>query len=242
MFELRGVTKDFPLAGGLVPALDHIDLVIPAQAFTVVTGPSGSGKSTLLNILGTLDVPTEGSITFEGRELTGLPDRELSLIRRRRIGFVFQFFNLLPNLATWHNIAMPLLLDGVSAEWSRQRVASLADELGIARRLDVPARLLSGGEIQRAAIARALVTDPAVILADEPTASLDPALTTGIMDILKSINGERGLTLVVSQHQLETALTYASRIVGFRAGRVAFDGPPSAVTPVVVEAIYGEAR
>jgi putative ABC transport system ATP-binding protein len=217
--ELRTVTKEFPFGRGQIRVLDRIDLVIAAGTFTVIAGPSGAGKSTLLNLMGSLDRPTEGSVTLEGREVTGLSDRELSLIRRRRIGFVFQFFNLLPNLATWHNIALPLLLDGVSPASAHERARSLAEELDISERLDVPSRLLSGGEMQRAAIARALAQDPALILADEPTGNLDSSAGRAVLALLHEAVHRRGRTVVLVTHD-PSALPLADRLMHLVDGKI----------------------
>jgi len=168
---------------------------------------------------------------------------------RRRIGMVFQQFNLVRRASAIDNVLAGRLgyvppvasLFGSFPRADRALARACLEQVGLGHLAERRADKLSGGEQQRVAIARALAQRPEVILADEPTASLDPALTSSIMDILKAINVEQGLTLVVSQHQLETALAYATRIVGFRQGRIAFDGPPTAVTPAVVRAIYGDA-
>ena len=182
-----------------------------------------------------------------GRLVTGAGAGELREIRRQ-IGMVFQQFNLVKRAPVIENVLAGRLgyvrpvasVLGRFPAADRELARVCLAQVGLAHLADRRADTLSGGEQQRVAIARALAQRPAVILADEPTASLDPALTSSIMDILRTINQEHGLTLVVSQHQLETALAYASRIVGFRRGRVAFDGPPASVTPSVVREIYGE--
>jgi phosphonate transport system ATP-binding protein len=230
-----------------VVAVDGIDLTVEAGEFVVVLGRSGSGKTTFLRAINRLVEPSAGSVRVAGRAVTGADPTALR-VARRQIGMVFQQFNLVRRASVLDNVlagrlgyvpVLPSLL-GRFPDADRALALACLRQVGLvdlaARRADT----LSGGEQQRVAIARALAQAPAVILADEPTASLDPALTTEIMDILRAINVERRLTLVVSQHQLETALAYASRIVGFRAGRLAFDGPPAAVTPAVVETIYGE--
>jgi len=246
MVEVRGLRVVLPPA---VVAVDGIDLVIAPGEFVVILGRSGSGKTTFLRAINRLVEPTAGTVRVAGRAVTGADPTALRAARRQ-IGMVFQQFNLVRRASVLDNVlagrlgyvpVLPSLLGRFPAADRDLALAGLA-QVGLAHLAGRRADTLSGGEQQRVAIARALAQVPAVILADEPTASLDPALTTDIMDILRSINVERGLTLVVSQHQLETALAYATRIVGFRAGRVTFDGPPSAVTPPVVEAIYGEAR
>jgi len=248
MIEVTGLRVVFPPD---VAAVDGVDLSVRAGEFVVVLGRSGSGKTTLLRTLNRLVEPTAGVIRVAGRMVTGAAPAELRTIRRH-IGVIFQQFNLVRRASVLDNVLagrlgfippLPSVL-GRFPERDRALALECLSQLGLAHLASRRADTLSGGEQQRVAIARALAQEPAVILADEPTASLDPALTTEIMDILRRINVERGLTLVVSQHQLETALTYATRVVGLRRGRVAFDGPPAAVTPATVQAIYdgGAAR
>jgi phosphonate transport system ATP-binding protein len=246
MIEVAGLRVVLPEA---VVALDGVDLAIQPGEFVVILGPSGAGKTTFLRSINRLIEPTAGTIRVAGRPVTGADPAALRAARRQ-IGMVFQQFNLVRRVPVLDNVlagrlgyvpVLPSLLGRFPAR-DRDLALDCLAQVGLAHLAGRRADTLSGGEQQRVAIARALAQAPAVILADEPTASLDPALTAGIMGILKAINTERGLTLVVSQHQLETALAYASRIVGFRAGRVAFDGPPAAVTPAVVDAIYGATR
>jgi len=243
MIEVAGLRVVLPPA---VRAVDGVDLTVGAGEFVVILGRSGSGKTTFLRAINRLVEPTAGSVRVAGRAVTGAGPAELRAARRQ-IGMVFQQFNLVRRASVLDNAlagrlgyvpTLPSLLGRFPARDRDLALACLA-QVGLAHLAGRRADTLSGGEQQRVAIARALAQAPSVILADEPTASLDPALTADIMGILKAINAERGLTLVVSQHQLETALAYATRIVGFRAGRVAFDGPPSAVTPAVAAAIYG---
>jgi phosphonate transport system ATP-binding protein len=246
MIEVTGLRVVLPPA---VVAVDGVDLAIQPGEFVVILGRSGAGKTTFLRSINRLVEPTAGGVRVAGRPVTGASPAALRAARRQ-IGMVFQQFNLVRRASVLDNVlagrlgyvpALPSLIGRFPArdrDVARECLAQVGLSHLAARRADT----LSGGEQQRVAIARALAQAPAVILADEPTASLDPALTTDIMGILKAINSERGLTLVVSQHQLETALAYASRIVGFRAGRVAFDGPPSAVTAAVADAIYGATR
>jgi phosphonate transport system ATP-binding protein len=244
MIEVAGLRVVLP--GGTV-ALDGIDLVVRSGEFVVVLGPSGSGKTTFLRAINRLVEPTAGEIRVAGRRVTGASPAELRAVRRR-IGVVFQQFNLVRRLSVLDNVLAgrlgyvppaPSLLGRFPAP-DRARAREALERVGLAHLAGRRADTLSGGEQQRVAIARALVQSPDVILADEPTASLDPRLTGAIMGILQRINAEQGLTLVVSQHQLETALAYASRIVGFRRGRLRFDGPPAGVTPEVVRDLYGE--
>ena len=244
MIEVAGLSVFLPPA---TLALYEVDLTVRTGEFVVILGRSGAGKTTFLRAINRLVEPTAGTILVGGRDVTDAGPGELRAIRRR-IGMVFQQFNLVPRVSVLENVLTGRLgyVPEVASLFGRfpgsdgALALDCLDAVGLTHLADRRVDMLSGGEQQRVAIARALAQAPTVILADEPTASLDPQLTSTIMDILKSINLERGLTLVVSQHQLETALAYASRIVGFRAGRVRFDGPPSQMTPDVVREIYGD--
>jgi len=223
-----------------VHALEDVSLDIEGGRFVALMGPSGSGKSTLLNLVSGIDRPSSGEVWVAGARLDDLDEDELARWRARHVGLIFQFFNLMPVLSARDNVALPLLLTNLDRAERQRRAETALRVVGLGHRLDHFPRTLSGGEQQRVAIARALAQEPHVILGDEPTASLDPHLAASIMDILQRINRERGLTLVVSQHQLETALAYGTRVVGFRAGRIRFDGPPAAVTPAVARGVYGD--
>jgi len=244
MIEVSGLRVVLPPA---TVVLDGIDLTVRQGEFVVVLGPSGSGKTTLLRALNRLVEPAAGTVRIAGRRVTGAPPAELRAVRRQT-GMIFQQFNLVRRATALENVLagrlgyVPVLasLLGAFPRADREIARACLERVGLAHLADRRADRLSGGEQQRVAIARALAQSPVVVLADEPTASLDPALTGTIMDLLRGINEERGLTLLVSQHQLETALAYASRIVGLRRGRIVFDGPPAAVGPAVVRAIYGD--
>jgi phosphonate transport system ATP-binding protein len=244
MIEVAGLRVALPPATVI---LDGVDLAVRPGEFVVILGKSGAGKTTLLRTINRLIEPTAGTIRVDGRLVTGAPPAALREIRRR-IGMIFQQFNLVRRVSVMENVLagrlgyvpkLPSLAGHFPTEDRRRALECLA-QVGLAHLAERRADTLSGGEQQRVAIARALAQSPAVILADEPTASLDPQLTGSIMDLLRRINVEHGITLVVSQHQLETALKYAGRLVGLRQGRVMFDGAPAAVTPAVVSAIYGE--
>jgi phosphonate transport system ATP-binding protein len=228
-------------------ALYAVDLAVEAGERVMIIGRSGAGKTTFLRSLNRLVEPTAGTVRVAGHLVTGAGPAELRRARRQ-IGMIFQQFNLVRRASVLANVlagrlghvpVLPSLL-GRFPPRDREVAVDCLAQVGLDHLADRRADTLSGGEQQRVGIARALAQGPSVILADEPTASLDPQLTGSIMGILRRINVERGLTLVVSQHQLEAALEFGTRIVGFRAGRICFDGPPSRVTPAVVEAIYGE--
>ena len=244
MIEVAGLRVALPPATVI---LDHVDLTVRSGEFVVILGKSGAGKTTLLRAINRLVEPTAGTVRVAGNVVTGASPADLRATRRR-IGMIFQQFNLVRRTSVLENVLAGRLgyvaplpsLFGHFPVTDRQRAHACLAQVGLADFAARRADTLSGGEQQRVAIARALAQSPAVILADEPTASLDPQLTSSIMDLLRRINTEHGITLVVSQHQLETALAYASRIVGLRSGRVIFDGTPAAVTPGVVRDIYGE--
>jgi phosphonate transport system ATP-binding protein len=242
MIRIRGLRKTFP---SHTVALDGVDLDVSPGEFVMVIGQSGAGKSTLLRCLNRLIEPTAGEVFLNGSRVTGATPEGLRAVRRQ-MGMIFQQFNLVKRASVMENVLAGRLghVPGVPSLFGRfprrdRELAMVSLRLvGMEDFAERRADRLSGGEQQRVAIARALAQEPKVILADEPTASLDPRLTESIMGILQRINRERGLTLIVSQHMLETALSYGTRIVGLRQGRVAFDGPPGAITPDVVQAIY----
>ena len=245
MIEVAGLQVALPPATVI---LEQIDLTVQPGEFLVILGKSGAGKTTLLRAINRLVEPSSGTVRVAGLAVTGAGPHALRATRRR-IGMIFQQFNLVRRASVIENVLagrlgyvapLPSVFGRFPADDRRRALDCLA-QVGLAHLAGRRADTLSGGEQQRVAIARALAQSPAVILADEPTASLDPQLTGSIMDLLRQINVEHGITLVVSQHQLETALAYATRIVALRRGRVIFDGAPAAVTPAIVDAIYGEA-
>jgi putative ABC transport system ATP-binding protein len=218
--KLTDITKVY-LAGDVpVPALRGINLGIGEGDFLAIMGPSGSGKSTLLNILGCLDKPTSGKYELDGLEVSALDEEQLAVIRNRKIGFVFQSFNLLRRLPAVEQVELPLLYRRVS---DRRRLALQAlGDLGLAERVAHRPTQLSGGEQQRVGIARCLVTNPSLILADEPTGALDTATGHEIMRVFQRLNGERGITIVVVTHEREIA-AYARRIVHLQDGEIVSD-------------------
>lgn len=225
MIEFRDVRKVYLQGTREVAALDGVTLRITPGGFTCLMGPSGSGKSTFLHLAGGLDLPTSGDVLIEGQPTRSWNDDALTLLRRRRLGFVFQFFNLIPSLTVAENVALPLLLEGISAAESDLRVKPLLERVGLSdRRLHAPAGL-SGGEMQRTAIARALIADPAIVLADEPTGNLDRATGRGILEILHSVAKRDGRTVVIVTHD-PSAAEFADRVVRLRDGRIESDGSP----------------
>ncbi len=221
MIELNKVGRMYRQGNREVHALKDISLMIGKGEFLSIMGPSGSGKSTLLNLMGGLDQATAGEVFMDGRPLHAISDNELTLIRRRRIGYIFQFFNLLPLLTAEENVGLPLLLDGLPFSEVRPKAAALLRQVGLHDRSEHRPEQLSGGEMQRVAIARALITGPAVILADEPTGNLDSHTSEEIFLLLRSLN-EEGQTIVMVTHDPKAA-AYGTRIITLKDGTLAED-------------------
>ena len=218
MIRLSALRKSYRTDTVETTALDDIDLTIDAGEFAAIMGPSGCGKSTLLNIIGLLDRPTGGSYALEGREVATLPENALTDIRKRRIGFIFQNFNLIDELSVRENVELALLYHGISAAERRQRVDKVLDKVGIAHRANHRPSQLSGGQQQRVAVTRAVVAEPPLILADEPTGNLDTAHGEEVMRMLRRLN-EDGATIVMVTHSPAHA-DYAGRVVNMLDGRV----------------------
>ncbi|WP_330229251.1 ABC transporter ATP-binding protein [Nocardia sp. NBC_00508] len=218
MLELSGVTKEYRVGGQTVRALDGVGLRIEAGEFTSIIGPSGSGKSTLLHLLGALDSPDAGSIRFRGEEIGALDEEQQSRFRRHQVGFVFQFFNLLPTLSAWENVAIPKLLDGTGLRKAKPRALELLDRVGLGERAEHRPAELSGGQMQRVAVARALIMDPPLILADEPTGNLDSKTGAAILELLGEIAGS-GNSVVMVTHDM-SAVTYCDRVITLRDGLI----------------------
>ncbi|HEV2476139.1 MAG TPA: ABC transporter ATP-binding protein [Candidatus Dormibacteraeota bacterium] len=220
MITLEGVTKTYSMGRIEVPALRGIDLHVDRGEFVAIMGASGSGKSTLMNIIGCLDVPTSGRYVLDGTDVAKLGDDDLAKIRNRKIGFVFQSFNLIPRTTALHNVEMPLIYAGERGRTERAREALGA--VGLADRVNHQPTEMSGGQQQRAAIARALVTNPAILLADEPTGNLDTASSVEIMRLLSRLNQEQARTIVLITHEQDIA-RFARRVVELRDGLIVRD-------------------
>jgi putative ABC transport system ATP-binding protein len=219
MIELEGLTKVYAEGGGERVVFRDLDLRVAAGEVVVLLGPSGSGKSTLLNLVSGIDLPTAGSVRIDGRDLTALPERDRTLFRRDRIGFVFQFFNLIPTLTVLENLLLPLELSGREMAADRERARSLLAEVGLADRGGVYPDRLSGGEQQRVAVARALAHDPAVVLADEPTGNLDRDSGRVVLSLLERLARTAGKTVLIVTHS-EEAASLADRVLVLRDGRL----------------------
>jgi putative ABC transport system ATP-binding protein len=221
LLELQGVSKTYRQGDVEVPALRAVTLDIAAGEFVAVMGASGSGKSTLMNILGCLDRPSTGRYVLGGQEISRLSRDELALIRNRKLGFVFQNFNLLPRTSAQENVELPLLYSGTASEMRARRAVEALTRVGLADRLHHHPNQLSGGQQQRVAIARALVTRPQVVLADEPTGNLDSHTSLEVMQLLRGLRTE-GITVVLVTHEADIA-AHAERVITMRDGNVLTD-------------------
>ncbi|MGD0012982.1 MAG: ABC transporter ATP-binding protein [Bryobacteraceae bacterium] len=225
LVQLENVTRRFPMDHQSITAVDSVSLGIGAGEFLAIAGPSGSGKSTLLNLIGCIDLPTSGTIRIAGADVGRLRPSKLSGLRRQKIGFVFQTFNLIPVFTARENVEYPLLLAGVPGGERRRRAMEALESVGLAARARQRPDLLSGGERQRVAVARAIVHRPALVLADEPTASLDTHNAMQLIGLMRSLNRSLGLTFLFATHD-PRLLGQASRVVQLCDGRVAADSTP----------------
>ena len=222
--DVSGVEKDYPLGKLTVTALRGVDLAIAAGEFTAIAGPSGSGKTTLLNLIGCVDVPTRGSVKVAGKCTTELDDNGLTELRLRKLGFIFQTFNLVPVLDVFQNVEFPLLLQGeLDTKGRRERVESIVERVGLSDQMVQRPNELSGGQRQRVAIARALVTRPSIVLADEPTANLDSDTGERILALMRELNQQEGTTFIFSTHD-ERVMTHARRLIRLEDGKIASAG------------------
>ncbi|MEI2649930.1 MAG: ABC transporter ATP-binding protein [Dermatophilaceae bacterium] len=217
LLQLRGVTKTYLMGEITVQAVRGVDLDVQEGDYLAIIGPSGSGKSTLMHIIGCLDIPTTGTYTLAGVDVAGMGELQLAQVRNRRIGFVFQAFNLLPGMSALRNVELPLMYAGVSRADRRARAVRALERVGLGDRIDHKPNELSGGQQQRVSVARALVTEPDLILADEPTGNLDSASTEEILGLFRELH-DSGRTIVLITHEHDVA-DQASRVVAMRDGQ-----------------------
>ena len=231
VLETKRLNKVYQLGNHAVNALDGVDFLVKQGEFVAIMGPSGSGKSTLLHLIGGLDQPTDGEVTLAGKSLSLLNDKQITLLRRHNVGFVFQFFNLLPTLTTEENITLPLIIDGKNPKQYQDRLDNLLEMVGLSERRRHKPDQLSGGEQQRVSLARALITEPAILLADEPTGNLDSKTGMAIMELLRLSRDQLGQTIVVVTHDARAA-AYADRVVFLRDGKISSQKLIDSQTPI----------
>jgi putative ABC transport system ATP-binding protein len=223
MIELIDVTKTYDQGRRVVNAVRGVSLAVTGGEFVTIMGPSGSGKSTLMHLMGALDTPSSGRAVFQGRDLQSMTDRERSLLRRTKIGFVFQAFNLLPTLTASENVALPLLLDGQNRRTATTRACECLERVGLAHRADHYPEEMSGGEMQRVAVARALVGDPEAVLCDEPTGNLDTTTSREVLGLLAELRTPARAIVMVTHDP--SAAAFGTRLVSIRDGKVEADEP-----------------
>tara|TARA_Y100000385_G_C13063958_1_gene625795 strand:+ start:790 stop:1500 length:711 start_codon:yes stop_codon:yes gene_type:complete len=221
IIEIKGLKREFTVGSEVVKALKGVDVSVNKNEYLAMMGPSGSGKSTLMNLLGCLDTPTAGAYNLNGTDVSSLKDDDLAEIRNKEIGFIFQTFNLLPRLTALENVSLPLVYAGFSSEERNNKAKDVLEKVGLGDRMDHRPNQLSGGQRQRVAVARALVNDPSIILADEPTGNLDSKTSLDIMRLFEEIH-QMGNTLIVVTHEEEVA-SHAHRILRLKDGLVASD-------------------
>jgi putative ABC transport system ATP-binding protein len=231
IINIKALTREFSVGSEIVKALRGIDVSVQKNEYVAMMGPSGSGKSTLMNLLGCLDTPTAGAYSLNGTDVSSLKDDDLAVIRNKEIGFIFQTFNLLPRLTALENVALPLVYTGYSAEDRNRKASEVLEKVGLGDRMDHRPNQLSGGQRQRVAVARALVNNPSIILADEPTGNLDSKTSLDIMHLFEEIH-QMGNTVIVVTHEEEVA-SHAHRILRLRDGLVETDLPNENIVKLV---------
>lgn len=231
VIAIREITKFYKVGTQIVKALNGVDLDVARNEFVALMGPSGSGKSTLMNIIGCLDTPTSGSYILNQKDVSRMLDDELAEIRNKEIGFVFQTFNLLPRYTALENVALPLIYAGMGSKARNERASEVLEQVGLADRMDHRPNELSGGQRQRVAVARALVNNPSIILADEPTGNLDSKTSYEIMGLIDDIH-QKGNTIILVTHEEDIA-QHAKRVVRLRDGIIERDEVPGVTTQTV---------
>lgn len=219
VLQTENVTKQYQMGEVTVKALDKVNFAVKKGEFVAVMGPSGSGKSTLLHLLGGLDDPTSGQIMLANQPISQLTDKEVTIVRRRKVGFIFQFYNLMPTLTAEENVGLPLLIDGQQVQKHRDKIQQLLDMVGLGDRTTHKPDQMSGGQQQRVAIARAFVNDPEIVLADEPTGNLDSKSGTAVLQLLRRFCDEFQQTIVMVTHDPRAA-SFANRVVFLKDGRI----------------------
>ena len=219
IIQLKNVSKYYKMGEAVVKAIDALSISIKAGDFVAIMGPSGSGKSTCMNLVGSLDTPTKGHIFLDGKDISKMSESELAQIRGKKIGFIFQSFNLIPNLTAKENVALPMMFQGLSQEKRNQKALKLLSLVELENRADHYPNQLSGGQMQRVAIARSLANEPEVILADEPTGNLDSKTGEIVMNFLEKLN-KNGKTIIMVTHDSNLALSHASKVYWLRDGKL----------------------
>ena len=219
LIELKNVSKFYRMGDNIVKALDGVDLIVEKGDFVAIMGPSGSGKSTYMNLTGSLDLATKGEIYLDGVNIETLEESELAQIRGQKIGFIFQSFNLIPNLTALENVALPMMFQSLEREEREEKAKKMLEKVGLGDRLDHYPNQLSGGQQQRVAIARALANDPEIILADEPTGNLDTKTGENVIEFLEKLNNE-GRTIIMVTHDANLAMKHAKTVYWLKDGKI----------------------
>lgn len=236
ILRIEHLSKVYGQGENQVRAVDDVSFSVEKGEFLAIIGPSGSGKSTLLHILGGVDRPTSGKVYVDGQDVYAQDEDHLAIFRRRQVGLIYQFYNLIPVLNVVENMTLPVLMDGRAV--NRQRLDELLDVLGLRGREKHLPNQLSGGQQQRVALARTLNQNPKIILADEPVASLDPITAKQVMQDFVRINKEYKISILLNIHHVDLALKYCDRVIGIRAGEIVFDGPASTITQEQIDEVY----
>lgn len=240
ILELENICKEYMQGKIPVPVLKNINFSMEEGEYVAIMGPSGSGKTTLMNIVGCLDQATSGRLILDGQDISKCSDNQMSDIRLQKIGFVFQNFQLLARQSAMENVCLPLTYAGVPKKERRERAAIALERVGLSDRMSFKPTQLSGGQKQRVAIARALMRHPAILLADEPVASLDPVTGRQILGLLKSIHETDGVTILMNSHNLEFSQEFSDRLIGLKDGKVVFDGKTADLTDSITTQIYNK--